>query len=57
MRITQAHYLIVDLEATCSDQGEVPPREMETIEIGAVIQTMRECHQFILASWTLMADK
>src|SRR6476620_8744740 len=38
MHITQALYLIVDLEATCSDIGEVPPREMETIEIGAVIQ-------------------
>jgi inhibitor of KinA sporulation pathway (predicted exonuclease) len=53
MRITQQYYLIVDLEATCSDTGEVPPREMETIEIGAVIQcakifeTQSEFQQFI----------
>lgn len=31
------HYLVVDLEATCDDQGAVPRLEMETIEIGAVL--------------------
>lgn len=31
------HYLVVDLEATCSDDGMVPREEMETIEIGAVM--------------------
>ncbi|MDG9668961.1 exonuclease domain-containing protein [Hahella sp. CR1] len=31
------YYLIIDLEATCCDQGSVPRREMETIEIGAVM--------------------
>jgi inhibitor of KinA sporulation pathway (predicted exonuclease) len=29
--------LVVDLEATCDDQGAVPKHEMETIEIGAVV--------------------
>ncbi len=33
-----AHYfLIVDLEATCCDRGNIPRHEMEIIEIGAVI--------------------
>jgi inhibitor of KinA sporulation pathway (predicted exonuclease) len=27
--------LVVDLEATCSDDGTIPPEAMETIEIGA----------------------
>ncbi|MEO0967184.1 MAG: 3'-5' exonuclease [Cyanobacteria bacterium J06639_18] len=31
------HYLIVDLEATCCDKFSIPQKEMETIEIGAVI--------------------
>ncbi|WP_138499938.1 3'-5' exonuclease [Nostoc sp. PA-18-2419] len=31
------YYLIVDLEATCSDSGTVPRQEMEIIEIGAVM--------------------
>ncbi len=31
------YFLIVDLEATCCDRGSVPRREMETIEIGAVL--------------------
>lgn len=30
-------YLVVDLEATCDDQGSVPREEMEIIEIGAVL--------------------
>jgi inhibitor of KinA sporulation pathway (predicted exonuclease) len=38
MRIGNDYYLIVDLEATCSDDGAVPRHEMEIIEIGAVIQ-------------------
>src|SRR6187455_2920341 len=37
MHIPQQHYLIVDLEATCSDDGAVPRHEMEIIEIGAVM--------------------
>lgn len=41
MRITNDYYLIVDLEATCSDDGAVPRREMEIIEIGAVMQSAR----------------
>jgi inhibitor of KinA sporulation pathway (predicted exonuclease) len=39
MRIAKAYYLIVDLEATCSDVGEVPRHEMEIIEIGGVLQS------------------
>ena len=39
MRIANNYYLIVDLEATCSDSGEVPRHEMEIIEIGAVLQS------------------
>jgi len=39
MRIPNDYYLIVDLEATCSDVGEVPRHEMEIIEIGAVLQS------------------
>jgi inhibitor of KinA sporulation pathway (predicted exonuclease) len=30
-----ARILVVDLEATCSDDGSIPPEEMEIIEIGA----------------------
>ena len=30
-------YLVIDLEATCDDQGGVPRHEMEIIEIGAVL--------------------
>lgn len=41
MKISQSHYLIVDLEATCSDDGSVPRHEMETIEIGAVLMNAR----------------
>ncbi len=32
-----SHYLIVDLEATCSNDKSLPIQEMETIEIGAVM--------------------
>jgi len=35
MRIPNNYYLIIDLEATCSDDGKVPRTEMEIIEIGA----------------------
>jgi inhibitor of KinA sporulation pathway (predicted exonuclease) len=38
MRISNDYYLIVDVEATCSDDGAVPRHEMEIIEIGAVVQ-------------------
>jgi inhibitor of KinA sporulation pathway (predicted exonuclease) len=31
------HLLVIDLEATCDDQGRVPKGEMEVIEIGAVM--------------------
>lgn len=41
MRISNAYYLIVDLEATCSQDGTVPRHEMEIIEIGAVMQSSR----------------
>jgi inhibitor of KinA sporulation pathway (predicted exonuclease) len=41
VRIPNAYYLIVDLEATCSNDGSVPRHEMEIIEIGAVIQNAR----------------
>jgi inhibitor of KinA sporulation pathway (predicted exonuclease) len=41
MRIANAYFLIVDLEATCSDDGTVPRHEMEIIEIGAVMQSSR----------------
>src|SRR5512135_1491403 len=30
-------YLIVDVEATCADDGSIPAEEMETIEIGPVM--------------------
>jgi inhibitor of KinA sporulation pathway (predicted exonuclease) len=41
MKITNRYYLIVDVEATCSDRGEVPRQEMEIVEIGAVLQDAR----------------
>lgn len=41
MKIAQSHYLIVDLEATCSDDGSVPRQEMEIIEIGAVLMNAK----------------
>lgn len=37
MRISENAYLIIDLEATCSNDGSVPRDEMEIIEIGALI--------------------
>lgn len=41
MYISNEHYLIVDLEATCSEDGTLPAHEMEIIEIGAVILNAR----------------
>lgn len=41
MQIPNDYYLIVDVEATCSDDGAVPRNEMEIIEIGAVMQSSR----------------
>jgi len=41
MKIANAYYLVVDLEATCSDDGSVPRDEMEIIEIGAVLLDAR----------------
>lgn len=32
--------LVIDLEATCCNQGSVPQQEMEAIQIGAVIATV-----------------
>ena len=32
-----SYFLIVDLEATCSNDGRIPSQEMEMIEIGAVM--------------------
>ena len=41
MRISNYYYMIVDVEATCSNDGVVPRHEMEIIEIGAVMQDAR----------------
>ena|SRR5439155_14851721 len=41
MRISNDYYLIVDVEATCSNDGAVPRQEMEIIEIGAAMQSSR----------------
>ena len=37
MKINQDYYLIVDLEATCSDDNSIPRQRMEIIEIGAAL--------------------
>lgn len=37
MKIPNSRYLIIDLEATCADDGSVPREQMEIIEIGAVM--------------------
>ena len=34
-------YLVIDLEATTSDDGSLPPEQMETIEVGAVLVDAR----------------
>lgn len=34
---TEDFYLVIDLEATCDEGGRLPGREMETIEVGAVL--------------------
>jgi inhibitor of KinA sporulation pathway (predicted exonuclease) len=36
---SSARILVIDLEATCADDGSVPPEAMEIIEIGAVWAT------------------
>src|SRR5262245_21934625 len=41
MRIANDYYLIVDLEATGSNDVVLPRHEMEIIEIGAVMQNAR----------------
>jgi len=41
MHIANSYYLIVDLEATCSEDDTVPRNEMEIIEIGAVMFSSR----------------
>jgi inhibitor of KinA sporulation pathway (predicted exonuclease) len=46
-------YLVIDLEATCDNAGAVPKREMEIIEIGAVMvdhssfEPLREFQTFV----------
>lgn len=46
-------YLVIDLEATCDNAGAVPKREMEIIEIGAVLvdresfEPVREFQTFV----------
>jgi len=35
--VKRKYYLVVDLEATCDDKGQVPREETEIIEIGAVL--------------------
>ncbi len=37
--ISDPQILVIDLEATCADDGSVPPEAMEIIEIGAVWAT------------------
>ena len=37
MKETPAYHLVIDLEATCDDQGRISQRQMEIIEIGAVL--------------------
>ncbi len=34
---TDPHFLVIDLEATCDDERRLPSRQMEIIEIGAVL--------------------
>ncbi len=44
-----AHWLVIDFEATCCDQGSVPRQEMEIIEFGAVIiarDTLQQVDEF-----------
>jgi 3'-5' exoribonuclease 1 len=41
MHIENDFYLVIDVEATCSDDGSVPRNEMEIIEIGAVMADSR----------------
>lgn len=41
MRIQEDYYLIIDLEATCTDRDEFPRDEMEIIEIGALVMDSR----------------
>lgn len=49
MQITHTHCIVVDLEATCSNDNTVPRREMEIIELGAValdVATMEPLGEF-----------
>jgi inhibitor of KinA sporulation pathway (predicted exonuclease) len=44
-----SHFLIVDVEATCSQNKEFPPHEMEIIEIGAAMvcsKTLKQIETF-----------
>jgi inhibitor of KinA sporulation pathway (predicted exonuclease) len=41
MLIPNDYYLLIDLEATCSNDESLPRHEMEIIEIGAVMQNAR----------------
>lgn len=37
--VAESLILVIDLEATCADDGSIPPEEMEVIEVGAVWAT------------------
>jgi len=37
MNASPAYFLVIDLEATCDDEGRIPEKLMEIIEIGAVL--------------------
>ncbi len=50
--MAEKRYLVVDLEATCSEDNSVPRDKMETIEIGAVVvnhmmQIEKEYSEFV----------
>ncbi len=50
---TPTHYVVIDLEATCSDDNSLPREQTEIIEIGAVLadattlQPVREFQTFV----------
>jgi 3'-5' exoribonuclease 1 len=52
-----AHYLVVDLEATCDDLNSIPRTEFEIIEIGAVLvdgaslRPLEEFSTFVRPVW------
>lgn len=42
MQIQERYILVVDLEATCCDDRSISRRQMEIIEIGAVLLDLRD---------------